>query len=211
MKKLLFLSLLLVMMILGACGSDEKASSDKDKKADTPATEEKAEDSKDTATTAESKLQEPAEDSLCEMCNMKVYMKDEEMGMFSAQAVKADGSMAFYDDIGCLLNAEVKNKETNEKFVRDFNTLEWVKVEDATIVKDANVKTPMNWSYLSFADKADADAYIAEHEGAFVEELQTIKDAALERMKAKMAKQKEAQQNGNGNGAGNMNMDMGNK
>lgn len=190
MKKILWASLVMVMMILAACGSTDEKTKDTKKDATTETTA--TEKNKDDAVEVASSLQEPVEDTMCEMCNMKVYMKDEDMGMFSAQAIKADGSNAFYDDIGCLLNAEVANNETNEKYVRDFKTLEWAKVEDATIVKDADVKTPMNWSYLSFVDKADAEAYVAENEGAYIEELQTIKDAALERRQMMLKKKADA-------------------
>lgn len=201
-KKFLWASLLLSASILGACGATEDKANEKEEKpaAEEQATEQKAEESKEVASLVDPRLQEVPEDATCEMCNMEVYTKDEPMGMFSAQAIKADGSIAFYDDIGCLLNAEVAHNETNEKFVRDFNTLEWVKVEDATIVK-TDLKSPMNWGYIYFADKADADKYIAENEGAKVEELQTIKDAALERRKQKMQQQQQEQQ-----GNGNMNM-----
>ena len=47
------------------------------------------------ASLVDTRLQEPKEDTICEMCNMKVYMKDHEMGVFSAQAIKEDGTIAF--------------------------------------------------------------------------------------------------------------------
>lgn len=192
---MLWASLLMSASILAACNSTDKETANKEEtKTEQQATEQKADETKEVASTVDPRLQEVPEDAVCEMCNMEVFTKDEPMGMFSAQAIKADGSIAFYDDIGCLLNAEAKNKETNEKFVRDFNTLEWVKVEDATIVK-TDLKSPMNWGYIYFADKADADKYIAENEGAAVEELQVIKDAALKRMQEMM----EQQDNGNMN------------
>ena len=62
------------------------------------------------ASLVDTRLQEPEENTICEMCNMKVYMKDHEMGVFSAQA-KRRWNHRFYDDIGCLLNAEVANEE----------------------------------------------------------------------------------------------------
>ena len=80
---------------------------------------------------------------------------------------------------------EVANNETNEKFVRDFNTKEWAKVDEVKIVK-TELKLPMNWGYIYFIDQADADQYIAENPNAYVEELQAIKDEALERRKKKM-------------------------
>ena len=135
--------------------------------------------------TQDSRLQEPTEDTVCAMCNMKVYTKDHEMGVFSAQAIKADGSIAFYDDIGCLLNAEFAHEEANEKFVRDFNTLNWFNVEQAYIVK-TKLKSPMNWGYIFFKYEDDAQAYIDKNEGSQLTSYTEVRQQALERRKAKI-------------------------
>lgn len=142
------------------------------------------------------RLQEPTEESLCEMCNMKVYTREHEMGVFSAQAIKADGTTAFYDDIGCLVNAELKSNEQHEKYVRDYISLKWLNVEEATIVK-TEIKSPMNWGYIFFKFEEDAKTYIAENPTAYVEELTIIQTAAKERMMKKM-EEKEAQGEGFG-------------
>ncbi len=196
MKKL-WLPALILLFVLAACGS-EKAQV-KEKETEQEATKNETatlkEDSVQVASLVDSRLQEPKEDTVCEMCNMKVYMKDHEMGVFSTQAIKEDGSIAFYDDIGCLLNAEVANEEKNEKFVRDFVTKDWAKVEDVTIVK-TELKSPMNWGYIYFVNKAEADKYIQENSNAYVEDLQKIKDDALERRKKKMMQKKAEEENG---------------
>lgn len=199
MKKVYsFLFVLTLLFALAACNSEEGAKTDTEK--DAPDTEEQVKDTEkvedvEVASTVDPRLQEPTADTLCEMCNMTVYEKDHEMGKYSAQAIKADGSNAFYDDIGCLLNAELAHNETNEKFVRDFNTLQWVLVDDATIVK-TDLKTPMNWGYAFFKEEADAQKFIDENEGYKVVELETVKQEAKERREAKMKKQAEQQGNG---------------
>lgn len=191
MKKLGLSVMMVAALGLAACGADDKnEKADEPEKVEEPAA---AEVEKPEATEAEdimAKLEEPTEDTICEVCNMKVYVKDHEMGMFSAQAIKADGSNAFYDDIGCLLNAELMFDEENTKFVRDFNTKDWVQVDDATIVK-TDLKSPMNWGYISFADKADAEKYMADHEGSEVIELATVQAEAKERYEKKKAKMAE--------------------
>ena len=183
-----------IVLALAACGDEEQALKENEQET-TAQAEAKESDStiveqKEVASLADPRLQEPAEDTICEMCNMKVYTKDHELGVFSAQAIKADGSIAFYDDIGCLLNAEVAHNEENDKYVRDYNTLEWALVDDVTIVK-TEIKSPMNWGYIYFIKKEDADKYIAENPTAHVEELQTIKDAALKRREKKLKKKAE--------------------
>lgn len=191
MKKLGLSVMMVAALGLAACGADDKnEKADEPEKVEEPAA---AEVEKPEATETEdimAKLEEPTEDTICEVCNMKVYVKDHEMGMFSAQAIKADGSNAFYDDIGCLLNAELMFDEENTKFVRDFNTKDWVQVDDATIVK-TDLKSPMNWGYVSFADKADAEKYMADHEGSEVIELATVQAEAKERYEKKKAKMAE--------------------
>ncbi len=181
-----------IVLALAACGDEEQASKEQETTEQAEVEESKSTIVKqeEVASLVDPRLQEPTEDSICEMCNMKVYTKEHELGVFSAQAIKADGSIAFYDDIGCLLNAEVANNEENDKYVRDYNTLEWALVDDVTIVK-TEIKSPMNWGYIYFVNKEDADKYIAENPTAHVEELQTIKDAALKRREEKMKKKAE--------------------
>lgn len=208
MKKLFGVSLLLAALLaLGACGSTEDAANDKDETegADTEEVVKNEEVNKqeEEYDKPDPRLQEPTEDTVCEMCNMIVYEADHELGKFSAQAIKEDGSIAFYDDIGCLLNAELANNETNDKYVRDFNTLDWVLVEDTTIVK-TDLKTPMNWGYAFFKNEDDAQSFIDENEGYYVEELQTVKDAAKKRREEKMKKQAEQQAEMQGEGMQHM-------
>ena len=186
-----------IVLALAACGDEEQASKEQETTEQAEVEENKSTIVKqeEVASLVDPRLQEPTEESICEMCNMKVYTKEHEMGVFSAQAIKADGSIAFYDDIGCLLNAEVANNEENDKYVRDYNTLEWALVDDVTIVK-TDIKSPMNWGYIYFVKQEDADKYIAENPTAHVEQLQTIKDAALKRREEKLKKkaEEEAQQ-----------------
>ncbi|MCS1384468.1 nitrous oxide reductase accessory protein NosL [Lysinibacillus sphaericus] len=195
MKKL-WLPVLATLLILTACGTEKAEVKEEKANSEVASKESEVKDeSVQVASLVDSRLQEPQEDTVCEMCNMKVYMKDHEMGVFSAQAIKADGTIAFYDDIGCLVNAEVANNEKNDKFVRDYNTKDWAKVEDVAIVK-TDLKSPMNWGYIYFINKADADKYLAENPKAHVEELQKIKDDALERRKKKMQENAEKEANG---------------
>lgn len=193
MKKL-WLPSLILLFVVAACGSEKQQAEEKESEQE--ATKNESEPVQ-VASLVDIRLQEPEENTICEMCNMKVYMKDHEMGVFSTQAIKEDGTIAFYDDIGCLLNAEVANEEKNEKFVRDFVTMNWAKVEDVTIIK-TELKSPMNWGYIYFADKAEADKYMQENPKAYVEELQKIKDDALERRKKMMQKKTEEESDASG-------------
>lgn len=179
-KKLVMTSSL--ALILAACGGEETKAPEQ---SNTENQTQQVEQAVEKDWTQDARLQEPTEETVCAMCNMKVYTKDHEMGVFSAQAIKADGSIVFYDDIGCLLNAEFANVEVNEKFVRDYNTLNWFNVEQAYIVK-TTLKSPMNWGYIFFKYEEDADKYIAENEGSELTSYTKVRQEALERRKAKM-------------------------
>ena len=181
MYKKLFMASSLAL-ILAACGGEETKTSEQSNADDQT---QQVEQAVEKDWTQDARLQEPTEETVCAMCNMKVYTKDHEMGVFSAQAIKADGSIVFYDDIGCLLNAEFANVEVNEKFVRDYNTLNWFNVEQAYIVK-TTLKSPMNWGYIFFKYEDDANKYIAENEGSELTSYTKVRQEALERRKAKM-------------------------
>ena len=181
MYKKLFMTSSLAL-VLAACGGEETNAPEQ---SNTDDQTQQVEQAVEKDWTQDARLQEPTEETVCAMCNMKVYTKDHEMGVFSAQAIKADGSVVFYDDIGCLLNAEFANVEVNEKFVRDYNTLNWFNVEQAYIVK-TTLKSPMNWGYIFFKYEDDADKYIAENEGSELTSYTKVRQEALERRKAKM-------------------------
>ena len=153
------------------------------------------------------RLQEPTKDSTCYMCNMKVYMKDTDMGMFAAQAVREDGSVVFYDDIGCLLNDEYVNEVENEKFVRDYVTLNWFNVDEAIVVK-TDLKSPMNWGYIFFKYQEDADAYIQEHKTATITPLNQVREEGIERHK-KMKENSNSSHSHSSENNSNSSMDMG--
>lgn len=186
MKKWMF-SLAAASLLLAACNDDEAETKPKTEQtqADT-ASEEQPVVQAEKEWEQDERLQEPAEDTKCAMCNMQVYTKDHEMGAFAAQAVKADGSTAFYDDIGCLLNAEFAHEEANEKFVRDYGTLNWFNVEQAYIVK-TDLKSPMNWGYIFFKYEDDAQTFIDENKGAALTTYTAVRQEALERYKQKQA------------------------
>lgn len=194
MKKLLIVAPL--ALALYACG--DKDVKELDGKADT--SQEAVEDKKvsmaeQSEWTVDERLQEPTEDTMCYMCNMKVYTRDHEQGVFSAQAVHENGEVVFYDDIGCLLNDEYVNKVENEKFVRDYHTLNWFNVEEAYAVK-TEMKSPMNWGYIFFKFEEDAKAYITENEHAEMSTIDGIRTQAIERHKEKQMKNGEGHSHG---------------
>lgn len=111
---------------------------------------------------------------------MFVYQQDAPLGVFSAQAIKKSGKVVYYDDISCLLYDEVKNQETNEKYVRDYKTLSWVQAEKATYVK-TSLNSPMDDGYIYFANVVEAKNYIANHSDTKIVPFQTIQKESVQK------------------------------
>ena len=193
MKKLLFMMMTsLFAMMLVACGSTAN------KEKDAPVKEDEVQqDETNAEADVEAMLKEPDEDTICAYCDMTVYMRDHEMGMFSTQAITKNGENLFFDDAGCMLNyARMENLEYDQ-FVRDYNTLDWVKAEDAVLVK-ADMKTPMNYGYLFFKDEASANEYVEDNSaiGATIATWTDLDAIAAERHEKKMEKMKSGEMNG---------------
>ena len=97
----------------------------------------------------------------CETCNMAV--KDDQ---FATQIITKDGQAFLFDDIGCMNEWMEENgtEQIGATFVRDYNSMQWVKYENAHYVYDANIHTPMAYGIISFESSADAKKYV-EHAG----------------------------------------------
>lgn len=96
----------------------------------------------------------------CEICNMAI--KDD---AYATQIITAEGRSLKFDDLGCLNQWRVENgtDQIAATYVRDYNSLEWVKYDKAYYVYDASIQTPMAYGILSFEQQADAESYIQEH------------------------------------------------
>lgn len=96
----------------------------------------------------------------CEHCNMAI--KDD---AYAAQLITKEGRSLKFDDIGCLneWRTEHGTDHIAATYVRDYNSLEWIKYDKAYYVYDASIQTPMAYGILSFENEADAKNYISEH------------------------------------------------
>lgn len=190
MKKIIGLLLLLMtVLMLTACGQTEtntKDATEEEKVVEpTPAATE-------VVAAVDERLMEPEADTVCEYCQMTVYDATHELGAFTAQGIKSDGTNTFFDDVGCMLNQERIDGVEMEKFVRDYTTKEWITLEDAIIVK-ADIKTPMNYGYVFFKEQNNADEFMKENAGSALTEVATIDVVSHERHLMKMEKMKNAE------------------
>jgi len=195
MKRNFLLGLLLCLAFLvTACNTDEEQT-DKSKDSNNSeelATKKVGKDEKNEDTYVP---QEPTEDTVCAFCNMVVYEKDHEMGVFSAQGVTKDGEYVFFDDSGCMLNYERQQEEKlAKKWVRDYVTSNWVEADKAVVVK-ADITTPMKYGYAFFETEGAADGFISESSNLNPIEAnwETIDTVANERYQKKMQMKKQEQ------------------
>ena len=114
----------------------------------------------------------------CEVCKMKIMDKQ-----FAAEAIMENEKGYAFDDIGCLMrdwSPEQKEEDIAAMYVKDFNTKNWVELDEAMFVYDKESKTPMAYNILSFAKEADAEAYIEENGGDMMD-FEQLKDHSWER------------------------------
>ncbi|WP_338551317.1 nitrous oxide reductase accessory protein NosL [Paenibacillus sp. KS-LC4] len=99
------------------------------------------------------------ETDTCVICNMAV--KDDP---YATQIITKDGQSLKFDDIGCMNDWKVQNgmETVGAEFVRDHNSGNWLKYENAYYAYDAEYVTPMAYGVIAFENQASAQAYIAE-------------------------------------------------
>lgn len=173
------------------------------------ATENTAADEKEPAKAAATPT-EPGEGATCSMCNMEVYHKDHEMGKYTGQVVTADGEVLFTDDVGCTLNQiRTLEEEPQAAWVRDYNTLEWIPVDQAVPVR-ASIETPMKMGFALFGTEEAANTFSTENPmlAPVLSTMDDVDKIAAERYKVKMEKMKAAQEKAAGNMGGQMNQQM---
>ena len=129
----------------------------------------------------------------CANCNMSVADNQ-----FATEIILENGKTFVFDDIGCMFNWTDENpdKEINKSFVRDYQTNEWIDVEESYFVYGEDIKTPMSFNVISFEDQSNAKKFVEESGG----ELLTYEDL----QKHDWEQHKEMQHNGTGHGNSKM-------
>lgn len=210
MKKFLLFSLsILAILVLTACGTDSASTDDEKKEKDQPAEEKAAKEEQETNKSDKSAADpkkdetshepvEPEEDTVCVICNMKVYDKNHEMGVFTGQGITKSGETVFFDDVGCVMNYDdAKGDTLKTQWVRDYETLEWIETSEAVPVK-TDLKSPMKWGYIFFDSKDRAEKFIEENGelNPALAHWEEIDRMAAERYKKKMEAMKNQQDAG---------------
>jgi copper chaperone NosL len=103
---------------------------------------------------------------MCSFCRMSISDR-----RYAAELIDNDGQALKFDDIGCLTNF-IKQKRiagtVEATFVTDFDRREWLRAENATYVRSAELKTPMNGGIVAFKDQSEASAAAAKYHGTIL-------------------------------------------
>jgi copper chaperone NosL len=79
----------------------------------------------------------------------------------------ANGEQRSFDDIGDMLAYyNTHDDEVAVFWVHDFNSLEWVRANDAYFVVGGELSTPMGHGLAAFSSEADAAAFAQSLDGA---------------------------------------------
>jgi copper chaperone NosL len=103
---------------------------------------------------------------VCVQCGMII---NEEK--FAATYTLDDGTEKSFDDVGGLV---LHQRETGDSlnlentWVHDYETVEWVDVQNAYFVATLSVSTPMGHSILAFSDEERAQAFASSVGGEVV-------------------------------------------
>lgn len=99
-------------------------------------------------------------EDVCERCSMIINE-----ARYAAAYVTDDGEAHRFDDIGGMFaHHEETAIEMVVFWVHDFESEEWLRAEEAYYVKGDHI-TPMGFGIIAFAQRADADAWVAAEGG----------------------------------------------
>ena len=104
---------------------------------------------------------------ICDACSMIISEKQ-----YSAQYLLLDGSVKKFDDIGCMIEHIEKTKDETGKlsaiFIRDYNTNNWINIENSHFLKSDKIITPMGHGIVAFANQEDLKNIQSKKEGEYL-------------------------------------------
>jgi copper chaperone NosL len=103
---------------------------------------------------------------VCVECNMIISEPNH-----AAAYRLPDGTEKLFDDVGGMVKHGRAQGEfdTATAWVHDYETEEWVAVEDAFFVPTLSVATPMGHGIIAFGDRGRADVFAAAVDGQVID------------------------------------------
>lgn len=101
----------------------------------------------------------------CSECGM--IINEDRCSCASRISTPKGTDVALFDDIGCLLEHERQNPETQvlHRFVHDHATKEWVNADQAAFLWAEAIRTPMGSGIVAFSTRDGATVAAKEHPG----------------------------------------------
>lgn len=101
---------------------------------------------------------------VCSNCNMIISEEN-----YASAYWTTDGEARRFDDMGEMLQFMQSNPEDRSStWVHDVNTAEWIRAEDAWIVMNAGLMTPMGTGIAAVSNEEDAKALAFDKAEAMV-------------------------------------------
>ncbi|MCX6550642.1 MAG: hypothetical protein NTY02_06505 [Acidobacteria bacterium] len=86
--------------------------------------------------------------STCAKCNGILYLVDG-----TGQAVYPDGTVRFYDDIGCMATHAEALRGSAQLYVQLAGSKGWARVEDVTFASPPNAQTVRGYNYFAYPEE----------------------------------------------------------
>lgn len=101
---------------------------------------------------------------VCSNCNMIISEEN-----YASAYWTAEGEARRFDDMGEMLAyIQSSPEERASTWVHDVNTAEWLRAEDAWIVMNAGLMTPMGTGIVAVANEEDARALAFDQDSATI-------------------------------------------
>jgi copper chaperone NosL len=114
----------------------------------------------------------------CERCKMIISEKS-----YSAEYIMQDGEARKFDDIGCMIHfangEESKGDKILAKYVRDYNTGNWIDATKAYFVWSKDIITPMGYGLAAFKDEESAQRLAGKAHGTMFSNLDELYKSVL--------------------------------
>ena len=112
-------------------------------------------------------------EDICTACSMIISEQK-----YSAQYILPDGTVKKFDDIGCMIDYIKKTKDEIDRistiYVRDFESNNWINAKNAYFIYNRQIKTPMGYGIIAFANDNEASNYMKDNGGKGVGSLLSL-------------------------------------
>lgn len=112
---------------------------------------------------------------ICTRCGMII-----EDTPFAASYMTRSGEPRIFDDIGDMMVHQAETREeVHAYWVRDYETGEWLRAEEAFFVQTSEIHTPMGYGLLALKEKGSATAVSLRTQGTVMSFSELQQNAAM--------------------------------